>query len=486
MRPGRPSRRIALLGACASAAAVWALAPAAWAADIQITKSAETSLTYTDNIDLDPDDEADQAIIWTNTGATTVRATGARVQAALDAALSLDTSVEDDGTSVDLRPNLHGIGTVELLEDHFFVDGEALALLSLENPFGAVSASPASGRDDRTTVYSVGVSPYWVQNFGSWAQSELRYRHNRIYYGDEDLGDTVTNAASLHTQTGRRFTRFLIGNDLEYEKIDSEEEDGDAERKTALLDGQYVLTREFIPVGTIGYEDIQAEDLRDDPKGLVWNVGFIARPGPRSEFEFRYGERYDETNILASARYLISPRLTFQAGYTKILDLSGGEVLRQTDVIVDEQGRLVDARTGLPIRDVQDLFGVEDESFLADRFDASLAGSYGRNNFLLLASYEMRDFEFQPDEKLLTTSGRWDRALTPDTRIGFSAGYRTAKEDDPGTEDTDTVLGRIQVTHDLAENFQALAAYSYSRRFADDESDEYTENAVTVGLRVTF
>lgn len=467
-------------------------APAAWSADVSMIHSVQTSLTYTDNVDLDPDDEAEDAIIWTNTGATSIRATGARAEAALDAALSLDTEFADD-TDVEVRPNARGIGTVELLQSHLFVDGQASAFLALENPFSAVSTSPGSGRDDLSEVYTVGVSPYWIQGFGNWANSELRYRHNRTYFrdndddGDDGTDSTITNAASLRTVTGSRFARIQLGNDLEYENVESDGRDGDLERKTALLSGQYALTRWFLPVGTVGYEKIESDDLRDDPEGLVWNAGFIARPGPRSELEFRYGERYEEQNIFASARYLISPRLTFQASYTEVLDITGAAIGRQAfNLTVDEQGRLIDPATGLPVEDIDDFLGLEDEAFLAHRFQASLSGSYERSDFVLAAVYEERDFDFRPDEKLLTASARWTYALTPDTRLGVLGGYRTAETDVSGGLDTETVLGRLQLTHNLAQNLQALAAYSYAQRFADDENDEYTENAVTLGLRVTF
>ncbi|WP_162913066.1 TIGR03016 family PEP-CTERM system-associated outer membrane protein [Rhodospirillaceae bacterium SYSU D60014] len=481
----RVPTRIAFLSACASAVVVWMTAPAAWSAEVTVSNSASTSVTYTDNVDLDPDDEADEAIIWTNTGATSIRALGARSDVAVDAGLSLDTIFEDD-TDVELRPDIRALGTFELLEERFFVDARGSASTELENPFSAISASPGSGRENETTVYTVGISPYLVQRFGNWATSELRYRHDRVYIEEDDLDNTITNAASLRTETGSRFNRLLLTNDLEYEDVNADDEEDDLTRETALLSGQYLLVREFSLLGTVGYEKIESDDLRDDIDGIVWNAGFLARPGPRTEFQFTYGRRYDQTDIAASALYLITPRLTFRANYAESLVIGATSV--GTDdfgFIVDENGVIIDPRTGLPANLSEDL-GLEDDTYLAERLQASLAGVYGRSDWVLLATHESRKFDFQSDETLITTSAQWNYALTESTRVGTYLAYRLAEVDSPASNDTDTALARIQLSHDLADNIATFAAYSRSQRWADNESSEYTENAVTLGLRVAF
>ena len=480
----RVSTRVAFLSACASAVVIWMSAPAAWSAEVTVSNSASTSVTYTDNIDLDPDDEAEEAIIWTNTGATSIRATGARANVALDAGLSLDTVFEDD-TDVELRPDVRALGNLELLQERFFVDARASASVQLESPFSAISSSPGSGRDDSTNVYTVGVSPYLVQRFGNWANSVLRYRHDRVYVEEDDIDNTITNSVSLRTETGSRFSRLLLTNDLEYEDVNADDDD-DLTRATALLSGQYLVIREFSLLGTVGYEKIESDDLREDIDGVVWNAGFLAQPGPRSEFRFTYGRRYDQTDIAASALYLITPRLTFRANYAESL-IIGATTVGASDFgfIVDENGVLIDPRTGLPANLSEDL-GISDDTYLAERVQASLSGVYGRSDWVLLATHENRNFDFQADETLVTTSAQWNYALTQDTRFGTYLAYRFAEFDAPGSNDTDTVLARIQLSHDLADNIATYAAYSRSERWADNDSSEYTENAVTLGLRVAF
>jgi uncharacterized protein (PEP-CTERM system associated) len=111
-------------------------------------------------------------------------------------------------------------------------------------------------------------------------------------------------------------------------------------------------------------------------------------------------------------------------------------------------------------------------------------GNYTRDQFSLTGTFERRDFQTQEDEDILEAAARWTHDLSPDLRVGSLLAYR--RTDITMGEKDDTIIGRIDVSYDLAENAEIYAAYSYTQRFSNIPDDEYTENALTVGASLRF
>src|SRR5690606_6479799 len=118
------------------------------------------------------------------------------------------------------------------------------------------------------------------------------------------------------------------------------------------------------------------------------------------------------------------------------------------------------------------------------QFRLGLEANYDRDSFRLLAVRDNRLYEVRSDQVVYLASGTWVHDLSRDLRLGTLVSYRAT--DDEGGPDSETLLGRIELSYDVAENAIASLAYSRSERFADVKSVEYTENAITVGLRVGF
>src|SRR5690349_14106816 len=98
-----------------------ALAPLpAAAADVRITTSVGSSVTATDNVDLEPHDQAKDGLIWTNSASLGVSSTGARFKGALDYTLNLESTFSDR-TDVRVFNDLAALGTFEVIPDLFFI-----------------------------------------------------------------------------------------------------------------------------------------------------------------------------------------------------------------------------------------------------------------------------------------------------------------------------------------------------------------------------
>src|SRR5262249_40150732 len=108
-----------------------------------------------------------------------------------------------------------------------------------------------------------------------------------------------------------------------------------------------------------------------------------------------------------------------------------------------------------------------------------------QDQFSLVGSFEHRDFlDIQPDEDDLALTGHWTHDLSPNLRMGGMVGYRFT--DTTGDERDDTFLGRIDLSYDLAKNATVYAAYSYTQRVSNIPTEEYTENALTIGGILSF
>ncbi len=501
--------------ACAAAVLSGGAALTAHAAEVRITTGAEGSVTITDNFDLEPEGQEQAAVVFTLGPTATIRADGGRFSFNLNGRLNFDTTVfEDDDTEFRVRPQLVGFGTAELIQDRFFIDlsgSWTRRLIDTDSPVSAVEVGDRRGTED---VQTVSISPYYVQRFGTWATAELRYRFSGVFVDSADADNSVTHEPSLLVQTGPRFSAFRLSGLLEYQRTTSDDSDedgqllltnqglvretGDFERFTAELDSEWRLNRRLALLAGIGFDEVDSDDLTE-ADGPFGTIGFRAQPGPRTEITFRGGYRFGGTFLDGSARYQITPALALRVAVTDSLETTQTELTAsQLGLIVGPTGEIINATTGVPFGLDGLGFGVRDEFFRTRIYQASLAGAYRTDSYLLSVLYEQRDFEFRGDENVAGVTARWQRQLSPNLSAGLALGYRRVDDDDDfndvntnnGIDDgdgvTNTFTAQPFVNYNLYENLTLSASYARSQRFADDPNDEYTENAVILGVRLRF
>jgi uncharacterized protein (PEP-CTERM system associated) len=492
-------RRRVLLPVVALLAFAEAIVPTitpASAANIRVEKNAGFDVTLTDNLDLEPDDRADSALILSPFVGANVRGDGDRVNFAFNYRLTMDTILSENN-EVNIRNDFVGFGRSELIDDMLFVDVTGLASQPLIDAGGRTSTSPSVGRSSRTQVVAGSFSPYLLNNFGNVAESELRYRYSYTFVGRDQIGDSTTNFGLARLSTGRIFTAVKLDAIAEAEVTDAEDETGDIDRTTFRLNGQYPIMRQLSLLGSVGYETIDTNSLNDDPDGALWYVGFFTRPGPRTELRVTYGERYEEPDINGALTYRITPRLTFQASYTHVLETTQQQ-LSSFQLALDEQNQLVDPITNLPVDITDPGFGLRTEAYTANRFQSSLVGNYERNTITLAGSHEEREYDIRPNERYISARLGWTRRLSPYTNLFAGVGWRRTEIDGDTTTpstgtvfgttapESDTYSGRIALMQTLAKDVFGNVSFGHTTRVADQESDEYSENSLTFGVRIVF
>jgi uncharacterized protein (PEP-CTERM system associated) len=460
------------------AAFVMAAGSPVLAAEVLVTKSIGSSLTYTDNVELAPDDRREAALITTVEPAATVSVDGNRLDLLFAGSLGLQHFSHDN--SFQLDQNLRGEATAELWEDWLFLDLGASSSRQLVDPESRVSASDTN-RGDRESVTVLEASPYLAHSFGNWANGELRYRRIQTYAGES--GDSVQDEQRFELGTGTRFTRTRGGLLLEHVRDETEDEgddrrrdfdNGDLERSTAQLSGQYAVWRRFSLTGVGGYDKIEAETSRD-LSGPFYQFGFDTRPGPRSEFALAVGERYGGLWITGDFRYDLTERLTLNGSINRVLESTTDRVAeRRRDNVLDPiTGELV-------TEDLDD--DSENGVAVTWRGDVGLQGVYGRNVLNLDLIYIDREFDTRSDTTY-GLRGAWTRELSRRWSSQLS-GFARHVDGDPTS--SDTFGAQAALDYLIYTNTVIRFGVSHTERYASDPNDEYTENTAFVGGRIRF
>ena len=453
-------------------------------ADVKLTPSVTTGLTLTDNRDFEPDGESD--LLMTVSPTIELRQTGGRSNTALNYQLSGQYGARDSEFSV--QHNLDATNTTEFIRDRFFVDTSAGIDQQVIDSAQGVPTRLSDDNENLATVQRYSVSPYWLEHFGSFADSSTRLRLGYVDSGSSELDDDTQFEGSTSLSSGRDFTSFFWDLSARYAVSDPGSDD---ERKTQTyrLDTETVVDRRFSLLGGIGYEKIQDDSLDDEPKGIIWDAGFRLRPGPKLTLRATYGERFDEQNINADLDYKITSRTSLSASYSQTLTTEQELFLSDLGFIgVDDDGNLIDTRTGLPIDPDSSLFGLSDDTFRRDLFTARFSTSRERDTYSANASYEIRESGSDDSSEIVKSVGvSWSHQLTRSMSLDTSVDYDNIDFSgvDEGRID-DLYSFRTVVSEQLSETVSATGTYLFRHLDSNLSDQDATENAVIFSLTKTF
>jgi uncharacterized protein (PEP-CTERM system associated) len=217
--------------------------------------------------------------------------------------------------------------------------------------------------------------------------------------------------------------------------------------------------------------------------GFYWNLGVLATPSPRTQFDIRVGQRYDDFAVTGSLSHLITPNLVLRASATQdvgtaLIRSSGGF---QRLSITQLQGGLAGSN-GLPSGFLRNN-NLDDGLSTQQGFSVGLVGTYGRSTITVGSQYNNRSFD-DGDDSTWTNRLAWSRQLSRVLSVDVSLAYRFV--DERNQAETHTVGGRAGVSYQFSATGSVFADISRTDRFSSDPNREYTENAATVGGRLTF
>ncbi len=458
-----------------------------FAGDWMISYDASASLTFTDNIDLEPSDEADWALIAAAGPGVFVQADTSRFQLSFAGSVLgvVQTSGDED---VNLDVDVSAVSTAELSRDLLFLDTSASVSQQVLDLRSAESAA-GSNFLNQDTVAVATVSPYLVQHFGGFADGELRYSFSPVLIESSDVSDSMTHELDFLLQSGRDFQRFSWTLDARASQVMRTDE-SDIDEESVDLGVEYPLFRnEFFLLGGGGYERRDGDDNSDfNFDGPTWRGGFRWLPGQSTTLEATYGRRADDESLDAHFRQELGSNWAFDASYSEPLETAQESLVRDLSVIGTDPdtGEFIDIRTGSAFDPNTNPFTLEDETTRNKVLRLGLDGVAGRNTISINSSWGRQDGSADGDEESISVGANWTRPLSNQLSLFVSAGYeRTEFNDIDDRRDEDYTVGGT-LSYDIYADVAATFSYFFQRRISDEDNESFTENAVVLGIRATF
>jgi len=497
-RNARPTHRaifaVARTGVLSTAALIAASTSAV--ADWTLSSSGTAGAIATDNVDLTPSGQQHSAIEPFIGGSFNLRGSGQYGNLAGDyQGLLLEQIGAGEPQTQPLSAGLV-TGTGVLAKDWLFVDGYGSAERAVTASNAAVSQNPGAATSQQTSIETVGVSPYLRHSF-DFGDAELRYRYQHLFLGG------ATGDADRNQESGlfsREFAPNIKGS-LEGENdaltADNPGGLGSLYSTFGRAGLEEAIIRQFSLTQTAGWErnEIKTDSTIQRP---LWNVGFIARPGPRTEIEAAWGQRYGRDNLYAQANYQISTSAVAGARHVETLESYSEDLLNRDIALgVDQQGNIIDTRTGVPASFGQALpgvptavysrRGVDNPGVFIIRSNDAYLDFPGANTNVLVGGYYDQLSPLTPTSLGEVNYGartRWVRTLAPATSLFLDGLYDRSRSS--GAEGANTLAEQIGVAHGLPQSLTGTIAYSRADRFTGPSNERYRENAILLSLSRPF
>ncbi len=354
-----------------------------------------------------------------------------------------DGSANSVGQNFDA--NLHAI----LVPQTLFLDVRGSGSLVLGQ--GGYSGNNANGFSPQqlTQTYAFQFSPLLQHKFDGTGIAELGYTYAETIFQNGNNVPTatpfgtvapnqneITNSAHLGFTSGENFGRlrysFLLsgsqssGGDL-----------GTSHRNIAKTDLAYGITREFILLGSLGYEDVHYGGTSPvNISDMTWAAGARLIPNPKSRLTLTYGHHDGGNSFTFDGSYQLGPRLLLSGRYSKGI-ATAAESLQSAlaSSTLNPYGSPIDSVTGVPLMLEDNFFGTSGTVDRIERYSASLA------------------WVLQRDVVTLAARTDHDRVLSSSTNLGTA-----------GPSSTSGSYVSLAWQHDLSPTVSANTSYQYGVR----------------------
>jgi len=474
--PG-PVRTIALV---AAGALPWAQGPAV-AGEWSINPSLEAAETYTDNVALAPPGEEEDEWITEVNPALTVIGEGNRADVRLDYRMQ-NVFYADQTDSSATYHQLAADATGQVVPRTLHVDADTSYAQQLISPADPVPTSNVTVSNNRTDVFTAGVSPYLMHRFGNYAQGQARYRYQRVEYGGESF-DSESYITSVYLESGPRFEWWGWRLDGQNQRITYDERP-DTRFRQGRGELNVQVAKALQVFGSGGYEENEFERAggQDEPDGTFWEAGFRWNPSRRTSLEAAMGERYygetKRAQLQHSTRHT-TWSLSYREELTTLTQLASE---RQVFVVPTEgeDGELEPTLVSLEVP------ALTTEVYLSERYSGSVTIRSPKSTVNLSAFNDVRTFQTS-NETETTTGGNvsWVWEFGARTRSDIGANFLRREYRATDRED-DLWFGHARLIRDLRRNLEATLSYERTQREIRGEGVDYRQNVVSLRARLRF
>ena len=487
------------------------------AADWKLVPSINLTETYSDNVKLAVNGAEQSAYITQISPSFSVTASGQRLK--LQANYVMQNSYYS-GINNEAKTNhlLQANANASLIQDLFFLEGNANITQQNLSPFGQVVENNFNLSNNRAEVKTYSISPYFISKFNNNFTSELRYVHDSVVSGSLLSSNSQSDSLRFSLSSGSAFKTVNWGLNYSHQNVHYDNLAPLTTEMTTVSLG-YQISPLFRLTSTSGYEKNSYVTLGEKPPGYFWTAGFAWAPTQRTNLIFNTGQRfYGKTHAMTfSHRGRMS---VFSVGYNEDVTTTRGQFLipatNNTSAFLNQlwQSTIPDATnrqqavdnfirdSGLPSALAQPINTFTNQVFLQRGMQGSIALSGVQNTIVfnlfnstrepLSAGLEAAAISGPlSKDRQIGVNALWSWQLSPRTNTSVSATYTEAKI--INTKDS-TLNGVKNITKNLRASISRqlqpkLKATLEVRHVQTDSTlvfGNYHENAITLFLFLGF
>ncbi|MGI9334473.1 MAG: TIGR03016 family PEP-CTERM system-associated outer membrane protein [Gammaproteobacteria bacterium] len=464
-------------------------------AEWEITPRLSLSEIYSDNIDLEPSDQATHDFVTELAPGISVRGDGRRVNVGVDYTLqgllyARQTSADEINHQLDADAN------VTLIPERASLELCGTLRQENETSRGRVTDSNVTASDNRDTVYTAIVAPSLRHRFKDRVDAQVRYSFETVGTLESDDAAGDAEGADVHGVqadliSGVYFDRLPWSVAYEF----SREENDDGENSTFQIvraQTRYRFNRTWGLIAGVGYEknDLGSEEDGnvDDGDGFVWTGGATYTPNNRISAEAGVEHRFFGTSFFLDVT-AISRRTAVNLAYEESLTTSARRLLDR-GLVVDEDA------FGDPVEipDLDDAFRVPTDSLdrssdvlVSRRFDGSVVFAAERTSLTVAGFHERRRFETgnREDEDLYGASVGVQRRISPRLVASLDGNWQRTEFESDNTEQDFWSVG-VALRRQFGRGLFASLELRHAEENSAGEDDDYKENRATLGVNYRF
>ncbi len=481
-----------------------AVANGAAAAQWSTSASVTPAVTYTDNVCLSKDNKQDEWI-GTVTPAGSIAADGNRANLSVTGSVEFNTLTDDDledkgctggnfGNREQFAPQLNGTADAVLIENWFYVDSTARIAQNQVTPFASGGSDSFDRTGNTNTTYSYAVSPYIARRFKDTAQLNLRYTWNDQFNSANAVEDSSQESAQASLGSVPGVSKYSWGLQGSYSKVSydnssvARENVDDSELSSAQINQGFQLTRAWQVNGFYGQEWNDFVSSRDDIDGTFWDVGLRWTPNTRTTVDAGYGDRFFGSNPRFAATYS-HKRSAFSASYAKTLTFN-----RNIRTLDDSPPLNPDFP---PPPGVDPGVTTLSESPLLDERYTLGYSWQGRRTGFGVSAFQSEQTEQGSSTNTFTQSKfrgisvSANRSLSQQTSLNAGLNWSEDEPENSGdnienqfVDSSEQWRASLGVSRQLGTRTNLGLNYLYTDRQSNNDFNSYTENRVTLDLRI--
>ncbi|MBY0238431.1 MAG: TIGR03016 family PEP-CTERM system-associated outer membrane protein [Burkholderiaceae bacterium] len=505
--------------AAAVALALLSLAPAC-RADWKFTPQVEVRETYTDNVALRADGEAN----WVTELAPSLRIAHTGPSLQLDANYSrriYEYSNKNTNGTRGATQDLSANAKAKVINELLFIDANASIGQRDASAFGPLSQTNGNGfaTANSNEVKTARVSPYLKQRYGSYANAELRYTYDRVTSSAAGLNNTTGNTLSLNVASGAAFR--LLGwsvqaNQSKQKGVATTTAGGESDSSNYALNLRWAATDQFSLTALGGYDSYDYQSLGGSNGGQAWQLGVDWQPSARTRLQASAGKRYYGNTYSLQAQHrarqsvwtvsyndsVTSTRQQFLLPSTvdtfSLIDRLFTATIPDADARRQAVAAYIQA-TGLPASLANNINYFSNRYYLQKQFQAAVAFN-GPLTTTVLTVQDMRrnglsstdvdggllgNTSTRLNDNTHQTGGNvtWNWRLSTRTGVVATADLTRIRSNSANVSTTNRGL-RVGLSHQLPQQMRAVVDV---RRLSGGQGvAKYTENAIAASISKQF